>query len=258
MWPSSNPLQAVISHFCTLETATGSVCVLLPAPHVLVTQGCWKGRKGEPNNCNVILVPPSLGSAFHWISFLISYASREQPLHYQPALHTSCSDMAAFAWTTAALSPAFSAGCSRFSIPDASSAICDPAVLPPCLLSYVVHCTCPYSQTHLAAVIPTLIWPSWMVFWAYSWSFLGKDPKLKPCFNQITYLDIYLQDALCLLILPSGCCCLTSKYLGACGALDGLRDHSFLRVTHRDPAGPWSLLVPPTNSRDPAKSGVRQ
>lgn len=230
-----------------------------PSPSRAGHTGVLEGEEGWTKQLQCHPSPPISGECLS-LNFVSHFLCKQgtTSLHYQPALHTSCSDMAAFAWTTAALSPAFSAGCSRFSFPDTSSAICDPAVLPPCLLSYVVHCTCPYSQTHLAAVIPTLIWPSWMVFWAYSWSFLGKDPKLKPCFNQITYLDIYLQDALCLLILPSGCCCLTSKYLGACGALDGLRDHSFIRVTHCDPAGPWSLLVPPTNSRDPAKSGVRQ
>lgn len=83
-------------------------------------------------------------------------------LHYQPALHTSCSGMAAFAWTTAALSPAVPCCLCRllmcFSVPDPDSAACDPAVLPLCLLSNVVHCSalftdtfsCGYTKPHLA------------------------------------------------------------------------------------------------------------
>lgn len=75
---------AVISHFYTLKTATSSACVPLPTQQMtlLVTHLCWNGRKGEPNNCSVILAscPSSLRSAFHWILFLISYASREQPV----------------------------------------------------------------------------------------------------------------------------------------------------------------------------------
>lgn len=226
---SSNPLQAVMSHFCTLETATGSVCILVPAPPRAGHTGVLEGEEGWTKQLQCHPSPSSLASAFHWISFLISYASREQPsLHYQPALHTSCSDMADL------LEPLLPCPLPSVQVAHVSQSptlaqlyVTLQYFLPVCsVMLFTAHALI---HRHLAAVILSLIWPSWMVFRANSWSFLGKDPKLKPCFNQMTYLDIYLQDAQCLPILPSGCSCLTSKYLGARGALDGLGSHSFLR-----------------------------
>lgn len=82
MWPSSNPLGAVISHFCTLETATSSVSVPLPAPHSAGHTSVLEGEEGWTKQLQCHPSPPHLskGSAFHWILFLISYVSREQPL----------------------------------------------------------------------------------------------------------------------------------------------------------------------------------
>lgn len=93
---------AVISHFYTLKTATSSACVPLPTQQMtlLVTHLCWNGRKGEPNNCSVILASPPLISekclSLNFVSYLLCKQGTAC-LHYQPALHTSCSGMAAFA-----------------------------------------------------------------------------------------------------------------------------------------------------------------
>lgn len=67
----------------------------------------------------------------------------------------------------------------------------------------------------------------------------------------MTYSEICLQDARCVVILPSHCCCLASECLGTRGALDGLADCALL----------GGDLVPPANLRDPLlalKSRVRQ
>lgn len=162
MWPSSNPLQALISHFCTLKTATSLPSVPLLPLTLLVTHLCWKGKKGEPNNCSVILVPPHLWGVpfteFHFSSLM----QAGNNLSALPA----CTAHELFRHGSVCLNHCCPVPCCLcrllmcFSVPDTGSAVCDPAVLPPCLLGYVVHCRCPYSQTHLAATIPSLIWPS--------------------------------------------------------------------------------------------------